>query len=590
MFAKRLSLIVVLLNIFLISCVYAQDIAQWDLGEIGQKSQLTDRISKLNAELASKHAKAVSVVSKDGENCLFFKNSANDSDPNNAMFMVEDNDVLTGHNDHRYGYTSFTIELQIMPTEIKQCQLIRKTQGATEFGYQLWMTDDGKIGFGVGIGEGLTVKVMSKRKVEVGKWQKILATWDGRYENYNMQLNVDGYITWGGAGPTVGLTNTASPMSIGGLYRDKGNYGQFYAGYMKDIKLSFNRPELLNVSGKCDPYEIKQTGQHLKTQPGYISGEFIYNEPPTPECHASTIVSLGDGKLAAAWFGGTHEGHTDIAVWLSIYENGKWSKPKALVRSPLHNQVAHISLFNPVLFKHSSGRIMLFYKEGWVENMESRLITSDDNGLTWSDIRYYEPSLHGPSKNKPIELSDGSILCAANGPNMEITPDRGQSWKKNNTPNPKKYFGVIQGTILSHPDKKLQALFRTREGKIAQSWSKDNGQSWSDLELTNLPNNNSGLDAVNLKDGRYLLVYNHAGLPNGKWGGPRTPLNVAISDDGIKWQSALVLEDEPGEYSYPAVIQDKDGLVHITYTWHRMRIKHVVVDPEKLSLKPIAEN
>ena len=90
---------------------------------------------------------------------------------------------------------------------------------------------------------------------------------------------------------------------------------------------------------------------------------------------------------------------------------------------------------------------------------------------------------------------------------------------------------------------------------------------------------------MTLADGRYLLVYNHN--PNYKG---RSPLNVAVSTDGLNWQAALVLEDEPkNQYSYPAVIQSRDGQVHITYTWRRERIKHVVVDPAKLVLVPIVD-
>ena len=90
-----------------------------------------------------------------------------------------------------------------------------------------------------------------------------------------------------------------------------------------------------------------------------------------------------------------------------------------------------------------------------------------------------------------------------------------------------------------------------------------------------MPNPSAGTDAVTLKDGRHLLVYNHT--PKG-----RTPLNIAISRDGVTWQSVHVLESEPGEYSYPAVIQTSDGLVHVTYTWRRERIRHVVIDPATL--------
>jgi alpha-L-rhamnosidase len=142
--------------------------------------------------------------------------------------------------------------------------------------------------------------------------------------------------------------------------------------------------------------------------------------------------------------------------------------------------------------------------------------------------------------------------------------------------------GAIQPTILKHGDK-LQILCRNRiPGPLWQSWSDDNGRTWSKFELTNLPHPGSGIDGVTLSDGRQLLVYNHTVRG-------RTPLNVAVSSDGKKWDAALVLEDTPGEYSYPAVIQTADGQLHITYTWKRQRVKHVTVDPTKLALRPIAD-
>ena len=125
-------------------------------------------------------------------------------------------------------------------------------------------------------------------------------------------------------------------------------------------------------------------------------------------------------------------------------------------------------------------------------------------------------------------------------------------------------------------------ICRTRQGRIFQTWSTDHGKTWSQLSPTLLPNPNSGIDAVSLKDGRHLLVYNHTTKG-------RSPLNVAVSVDGEKWQAALVLENDPGEYSYPAVIQADNGLVHIAYTWRRLRVKHVVLDPDKLQLQTFAE-
>jgi predicted neuraminidase len=119
---------------------------------------------------------------------------------------------------------------------------------------------------------------------------------------------------------------------------------------------------------------------------------------------------------------------------------------------------------------------------------------------------------------------------------------------------------------------------RTQQGRVFQIASEDQGRTWGNMTAGPLPNPNAGTDAVTLKDGRHLLVYNHTAKG-------RSPLNVAVSTNGQDWQAALVLESEPGEYSYPAVIQTGDGLVHITYTWKRQRVRHVVVDPAALALR-----
>ena len=102
------------------------------------------------------------------------------------------------------------------------------------------------------------------------------------------------------------------------------------------------------------------------------------------------------------------------------------------------------------------------------------------------------------------------------------------------------------------------------------------------MGLLELPNPDSGTDAVTLRDGRHALVYNHTT-------DARSPLNLAFSDDGLRWSAALVLEREPGEYSYPAIIQSSDGLLHITYTWKRQQIRHVTVDPGLLEPREISD-
>ncbi len=139
---------------------------------------------------------------------------------------------------------------------------------------------------------------------------------------------------------------------------------------------------------------------------------------------------------------------------------------------------------------------------------------------------------------------------------------------------------AIQPSILVHPGGRLQALGRTRSQQVFETWSDDGGRSWTPIALTGLPNPNSGVDAVTLSNGHHLIVYNHTTRG-------RSPLNVSTSRDGKQWDAALTLEREPGEYSYPAVIQSSDGLVHITYTWKRQRIKHVVINPTLLKPVPM---
>jgi predicted neuraminidase len=104
--------------------------------------------------------------------------------------------------------------------------------------------------------------------------------------------------------------------------------------------------------------------------------------------------------------------------------------------------------------------------------------------------------------------------------------------------------------------------------KICVADSNDGGKTWTQARPIDLPNPNSGLDALTLKDGRTILIYNHTNSG-------RTPLNLAVSRDGENFKMFSVLEDEPGEFSYPNVIQDKNGDLQMTYTWNRKKIKYV---------------
>ncbi len=327
-------------------------------------------------------------------------------------------------------------------------------------------------------------------------------------------------------------------------------------------------------------------------QQAIVTNEFIYEKAPFKSCHASTIAETPNG-LVAAWFGGTAEKNPDVEIWLSRNINGHWTAPVSVANGIQHADKRY-PCWNPVLFQVNDGPLLLFYKVGpEPSKWWGMLMESGDGGKSWSEPCRLPEDVLGPVKNKPVMLSDGTLICPSSGEehgwqvHFEITHDLGKTWKIIGPVNRGEKYNAIQPSILTYPDGRLQALCRSKESVITDTWSNDYGMTWSSMESTGLPNPNSGIDAVTLADGRQLLVYNHTRTDPGKWGGPRSPLNVAVSPDGKKWYAALVLEKAPGEYSYPAVIQTIDGMVHITYTWKRERIKHVVIDPEKLSLKPI---
>lgn len=333
---------------------------------------------------------------------------------------------------------------------------------------------------------------------------------------------------------------------------------------------------------------LVETTVYPANQNAIMKKQFIYSltERPTPQCHASTIVQTRSGRILAAWFGGTREGEIDVSIWLSRYENEKWTKPVKVADGVQYltadGKEFRYPCWNPVLFQPSKGPIMLFYKVGpSPDSWWGMLTTSSDDGLTWSVPSRLPEGIIGAVKNKPVELEDGTLLCGSstedNGwrVHFELTRNLGKTWIRSVEINNPKQLSAIQPAILKHEAGKLQALGRSRQGKIWESWSTDGGLHWTTPALLELYNPNSGIDAVTLKNGMHVLVYNKT--PKG-----RTPLNIAISKDGKDWHDVAILENEAGEFSYPAVIQTSDCLLHITYTWKRISIMHAVVDPDKL--------
>lgn len=323
--------------------------------------------------------------------------------------------------------------------------------------------------------------------------------------------------------------------------------------------------------------------------------EFIFDSAPFPSCHASTIVELRNGDLLAAWFGGTAEGSPDVAIWGARRAAGHWSAPVQLVRE------AETPTWNPVLFYSRDGRLWLYYKFGTSPSIwTAGRMWSADNGQTWSEPEHLPAGSYGPIKDKPLVLDDGTIVSGTSVESyrswaawIERSTDNGKSWTKfgpitvplgsagpsapgglpTQVPGSSEWkstYGIIQPAIVSMGGNRLRLYARSTSniGAICVADSPDRGVTWTQARPLDLPNPNSGIDAVRLRDGRIVLAYNHTSSG-------RTPLNLALSKDGEHFQMFSVLEDQPGEYSYPAIIQAQDGDLHITYTWNRTKIRYV---------------
>ncbi|MCU1326064.1 MAG: putative neuraminidase (sialidase) [Bryobacterales bacterium] len=310
-------------------------------------------------------------------------------------------------------------------------------------------------------------------------------------------------------------------------------------------------------------------------------GEFIFDNAPFPACHASTIVELASGDLMAAWFGGTAENRPDVAIWGATQSNGKWSPLIEMAREP------NTPCWNPVLFYTKDDRLWFYYKFGTSPSQWSGARQySTDNGKTWSPVEHLPAGLYGPIRAKPLVMDDGTVVSGTSVESyhswavwIERSTDNGKTFRRVgpitvpglDTIHNRSSSGLIQPSVISMGGKHVRLYARSTSdiGRICVADSKDAGQTWSDARPLDLPNPNSGIDAVALKDGRILVIYNHT-----KEG--RSPLNLAVSKDGEKFTMFRTLEDEPkGEFSYPNVIQARDGDLHLTYTWQRKKIRHV---------------
>ena len=321
---------------------------------------------------------------------------------------------------------------------------------------------------------------------------------------------------------------------------------------------------------------------------------YLFKDAPFKSCHASTIAETDNGDLVVACFGGSYEGCEDVCIWVTRLPKGDftWTEPVIAADGVLNDSVRK-ACYNPVLQQMPNGELWLFFKIGsCVADWTGWLTKSRDGGKTWSTREPLPEGFLGPTKNKPLLLDD-RLICPSSTEkdgwriHFEILDLTTNEWhkvgpvkaakalttmdkgKRNARP---KEIMCIQPTLLQMADGSIKALCRTKNGRIATTTSHDGGETWSKVTLTDLPNNNSGIDAVTLSDGRHVLIYNPVSVKAGKEMGPRTPLAIAVSNDGENWYKITEMgetSDSQGELSYPAIIQGANG--HLYFTDTRLR-------------------
>ena len=327
---------------------------------------------------------------------------------------------------------------------------------------------------------------------------------------------------------------------------------------------------------------LDQPGEHREVDDPYraisFASELVFEKVPQAAAHhCSTICEAGNHDLLCLWYGGTYESADDQALYLSRRkpDTRNWSEPTII----LQNTATPPG--NGVIFRDVGDRLCIVWGRmegtrpmgrgvGWDRcRLFSR--TSTDHGETWSeDQPLFDEPLWCVPRNPPIVLESGTLLLPVEGLQKEVEGSYFLSRAGVDAPWQRLAFtdGGSQPAVIQRSDGSLLALMRHALW-ITQFSSSDDGKTWTDARPTRLKNPDSGITMTRLASGHLVLVYNDSQTS-------RTPLSIARSlDEGNTWEKPLHLESNPGEYSYPCVVQSSDGKIHVTYTFRRYAIKHV---------------
>ena len=330
----------------------------------------------------------------------------------------------------------------------------------------------------------------------------------------------------------------------------------------------------------------------LSSKPFY-SAELLPNNSAA-SVHSATAAEISDGRLIAFWYGGSREGASDVSLYSSVYSlrQNDWSPERVVVTREFaqrHLQRSLRKLGNPVVGRDSKGRLCLYFVSvsvgGWAGSAVN-LMVSEDEGETWSPPRRLVASpffnISTLVKGAPLLFSDGAVglpvyheLLGKFGELLRLDAEGHAvgktrlSWGQSS----------LQPVIVPRSDKEAVGFMRYSgdpPNRILIVHTVDGGVHWSPPAKTALPNPNAAIGSILLSDGALLLVFNNAEED-------REDLSLALSKDfGNTWRIVHRFEGDSGsapapvrEYSYPWIMQDRDGDVHLLYTWGRSRIKHV---------------
>lgn len=394
------------------------------------------------------------------------------------------------------------------------------------------------------------------------------------------------------------------------------------------------------------PEEIASAMTGLLSQAGPGRSEAMLPSPKIQN-HAAFLARLPNGALICAWFGGTLEGKSDISIYASILLPGAaaWGPAQQLSADPLRSEQ------NPVIFTAPDGGLWLFHTaqpSGNQDECQIRMAPllldpADPTHIRSGEGRFLDLPLGCFIRAPLVVRADGAWLlpifrCVQrpgqrwNGSHdiaaVGVSHDGGASWALEPVPNS---TGAVHMSPVSVGGSHLVAFYRRRQADfVHRSVSQDGGYSWSAPQPTDIPNNNSSISAIRLHDGRVAVLCNPSSAatsserrqslydelgeqdsrpdadPTGGctpvWGVPRAPVALCLSHDGGQtFPTRWVIEDGPGtctsndsidgrnkEMSYPWLLQDPDGTLHLAYTYHRRAIKYVRLEPNWLSAKPVS--